>query len=101
MKQLIIISVTEFEKKIVEILGNNQVASFTYYPVTGYQQSRSEPLKDNWFGSAFHSIESLLFTVFVPASISEQIFRDIEELNETCGLESRVHLIIQNIEKYI
>ncbi|MCW5917384.1 MAG: hypothetical protein KIS82_08565, partial [Ferruginibacter sp.] len=74
--------------------------SFSYFPVNGYRNSSGESLQNNWFGSAFHKVESFMFFVFVNATQAENVFRSVEALNESCGLESRIHLILNNIEKY-
>lgn len=100
MKLLIITAVKAFEQNVKKILEENLVLTYSYNPVIGYRDSTQDAVSRNWFATEMNRVESLLFFAFVPEETSEKVFADIEKLNQTCDLRSRVHIAITPIEKY-
>lgn len=100
MKLLIVTAVKAFEKNVRMILEENGVLSFSYAPVTGYRDSTQDSMSKNWFGTEMNKVDSLLFFAFVPEEVSETVFEKIEQHNENCTQESRIHISVLPIEKH-
>lgn len=100
MKLLTITAVKDFEKDIREIFEGNKVNSFSYLTVTGYRDSTTENVNQNWFATEMNRVESNLFYAYVDAEIAIKIFDEIESLNKRNTHKSKVHIAITPIEKY-
>lgn len=99
MKLLIITAVKAFEDKVKKTLAGNKVNTYSYNAVVGYRDSTQDAVDTNWFGTEMNKTESLLFFAFVADEIAEDVFEAIEELNKTCDLHSKVHIVVTPIEK--
>lgn len=99
MELLIITAVKTFENKIKQLFANNQVHTYSYSSVVGYKDSTKDSVSDNWFATEMNQTDSLLFFAFVSNEISKKVFEAIEELNKTCNLHSKIHIVVTPIEK--
>ena len=99
MKLLLITAIKEFENEIKNILVKSGAKSFTYNSVKGYKNGTESNGADNWFASSHAEIDSLLFTVFVPAENTPLILKKIEEFNAGQETLSKVHIALINLEQ--
>lgn len=100
MKLLILTAVRTFENEVRKILETEGVLSYSYTTVTGYRDSTQDSVSRNWFATEMNKAESILFFAFVSEEISNRVFGAVEELNMTCDLRSKVHIMISPIEKH-
>ncbi|HZW78272.1 MAG TPA: hypothetical protein VFF21_08220 [Flavobacteriaceae bacterium] len=100
MKLLILTAVRTFEEQVRKILETENVLSYSYTNVTGYRDSTQDSVARNWFATEMNRAESLLFFAFVSEEIGNKVFKAVEELNTTCDLRSKVHIVICPIDKY-
>lgn len=100
MKLLIITAVRTFEEQVRKALESNGVLTYSYTSVTGYRDSTKDSVSRNWFATEMNKAESILFFAFVNEETSNRVFDAIEELNTTCDLRSKVHIMVSPIEKY-
>lgn len=100
MKLLIITAVRTFEEQVRKALESNGVLTYSYTSVTGYRDSTKDSVSRNWFATEMNKAESILFFAFVNEETSNRVFDAIEELNTTCDLRSKVHIMVIPIEKY-
>ncbi|MFC6267778.1 P-II family nitrogen regulator [Frigoriflavimonas asaccharolytica] len=99
MKLLLITAINEFEKEVKDILIKSGAKSFTYGDVKGYKNGTENNVADNWFASSYTEIDSLLFTVFLPAENLENILKKIEEFNTEQETLSKIHVAVLNLEQ--
>lgn len=99
MKLLLITAIKEFESKVKNILLKSGVKSFTYNAVKGFKNDAETKVVDNWFASSYAEIDSLLFTVFLPAENTPLILKKIEEFNAGQETLSKVHIALINLEQ--
>lgn len=100
MKLLLITAIEEFEKEVKQILIQTGVKSFTYQSVNGFKKEENSS-SENWFGSSHTEIDSLLFTVFVEASLVDNIYQKVEQFNSKQESLSKLHIASLDIEKSI
>lgn len=100
MKLLILTAVRTFEEQVRKALESNGVLTYSYTSVTGYRDSTKDSVSRNWFATEMNKAESILFFAFVNEETSNRVFDAIEELNTTCDLRSKVHIMVSPIEKY-
>ena len=99
MKLLLITAIKEFESEVKNILVKSGAKSFTYSEVKGFKNDERSTSNDNWFGSAYSEIDSLIFTVFVPEENTPLILKKIEEFNAEQETLSKVHIGLVALEQ--
>lgn len=99
MKLLVITAIKEFKKDILKMLKGAGVKNFSYREVTGFRDNSKDSVELNWFASDMNENESILFYTFVNEESVDSLFGLVEVYNSNQANESRVHIVVLNIEK--
>jgi hypothetical protein len=99
MKLLVITAIKAFENEIKQLLKQAGVGQFSYRDVNGYRDATLDALESNWFGSEMNENESVLFYAFVKKENVDTLFTLADNFNAHQESQSKVHIVVLNIEK--
>jgi len=99
MKLLVITAIAAFENDIKQLLKQAKVSQFSYREVKGYRDATLDAVESNWFASEMNENESILFYAFVKKVNVDALFTLVEAFNAQQESQSKVHVVVLNIEK--
>lgn len=99
MKLIVLTAVKAFEGRVKKLLEDNQVFSYSYFPVSGHWNRKNGSQGQSWFGTDLSHVDSLLFLAFVPMPLADVVHEAVEESNKTCEVKSRIHLAVIPVER--
>lgn len=100
MKLIVLTAVSAYETNIKELLQKSSIPQYSFHKVTGFRDSTLESVPNNWFASELNENESILFFAFVPESLVDPLFEQLNEFNASLEAKSKIHLFVSPIEKH-
>jgi len=90
----IITAIESCRASIIQLLKNASVNTFTIYEAVGYKDNSTEDVNNNWFGSEYYEIPSVVFNIFATEETVQTIKKSVNSLNEASEYESKIHFVI-------
>lgn len=91
---VIITAIESCRASIIQLLKNDSVNTFTIYEAVGYKDNSTEDVNNNWFGSEYYEIPSVVFNIFTTEERAQTIKKSVNSLNEASEYESKIHFVI-------
>ncbi|PRX43069.1 hypothetical protein [Salegentibacter salegens] len=101
MKLLIVTSVAEFQKEILNIFKKANIEAFSRTEIDGYKNTNSVIATVSWFPGEKGGNESLMFFSFTENEKIELLFDLVSEFNENLETNNPIRVAVVNIENYI
>ncbi len=101
MKLLIITSVSEFQKEILNIFKKAKIEAFSRTEIDGYKSSNSVIATLSWFPGEKGGNESLMFFSFTEKEKIDLLFELVVEFNQNLETNNPIRVVVVNIENYI
>lgn len=96
MKLLHITCIKEYEKDVKKILKHSGVKAYSYHAVKGLKNDNGDK---SWFVSESLPTDSLMFSVFIENACLIDIFKRVEEFNQTSPSLSKIHIACLQVEQ--
>lgn len=94
LKLVIITAIESCRESIIQLLQSASVNKFTIYGAVGYNDNSTEDVNNNWFGSEYYEIPSVVFNIFATEDTVQTIKKNVNSLNEASEYESKIHFVI-------
>lgn len=101
MKLVMVTSVQEFQKDVLELFKKANIESFSSSDIDGHKSVSSILKTSNWFSSLKGGTESSLFFSFTEEENIDSLFSLIKVFNESLETNNPIRAIVLPIEKYI
>lgn len=101
MKLLIVTSVAEFQKEILNIFKKAKIEAFSRTEIDGYKSSNSVIATLSWFPGEKGGNESLMFFSFTEKEKIDLLFELVLEFNKNLETNNPIRVVVVNIENYI
>tara|TARA_B100001109_G_scaffold254484_1_gene254287 strand:+ start:4077 stop:4382 length:306 start_codon:yes stop_codon:yes gene_type:complete len=99
MKMLVITAVQSYQEDIINVLKNSNIHAFSSTNVLGHVNKHDPNLDDNWFGGDVQNYQSILYFALLPETQLDQVFNEVEKINEKAQSQSKVHLSVMGVER--
>ena len=101
MKLLIVTSVSEFQKEILNIFKMAKIEAFSRTEIDGYKNANSVIATVSWFPGEKGGNESLMFFSFTEKEKIDLLFELVSDFNKKLETNNPIRVAVVNIEKYI
>ncbi len=99
MKLLIVLSVTDYKRKVIELMEQSGVNRFSISEINGYKKQADTM---SWFASQPDSFktESILLFSFTSSAVANKAIESINRCNESSEDSFPVHGFILDVENF-
>lgn len=101
MEFLIVTTVKEFEKEVLNMFKTSQITSFSNVDINGFKTTKAENLIDNWFSNSTDKVASSLFFTFTEKKKIDVLLAEIKVFNERKNLTNPLRAIVLDVDKFI
>ncbi|MDW3211423.1 MAG: hypothetical protein R8N23_16250 [Reichenbachiella sp.] len=101
MKQVIVLSIKDYESEIQKILKGIEIPIFSKVDIDGCRNAKRGVDLTNWFANSVDSDFSVMYFAFVASDVADQILDAIECWNESKGSQNPMHAFIQPVERIV
>ena len=101
MKLVILTSVKEFHKDVLNLFKKCDIESFSGSDIDGYKNAKSLLLMNGWFSSETGGTESSLFFAFTEELKINQLFDEVKAYNANLETNNPIKAIVVPIEQYL
>ena len=101
MKLVIVTTVDEYKKQVIEILREAGLESFSKSSIEGFKTSMPDQSTDSWFAYERSSADSEMFFSFTEDQKIETLFDLIKRFNEALDSNNPLHAAVMPIERFI
>ena len=101
MKLLIVTSVSEFQKEILNIFKMAKIEAFSRSEIDGYKNPNKVIATVSWFPGEKGGNESLMFFSFTEKEKIDRLFELVSEFNEKLETNNPIKAVVLNIEDHI
>jgi len=101
MKLLIVTSVAEFQKEILQIFKKADIEAFSRTEIDGYKSSNSVIATRSWFPGEKGGNESLMFFSFTQKEQIELLIELVKDFNNGLETNNPIRVAVVDIENYI
>ena len=101
MKLVIVTSVEEFKKDVLNLFKKSNIENFSSSNIYGYKNASSVLMASSWFSGENSGNESCLFFSFTENEKIDDLFNLIEKFNSNLETNNPLKAIVVPIEKFI
>ena len=101
MKLLIVTVVEEFHNHILKLFKKAGIESFSSSDIDGYKNQNSIMITSSWFPGESGGTESFLFFSFTEEEKITNLFKMIQDFNQSLDSPNPIKAIVVPIEKFI
>ncbi len=101
MKLVIVTAVEDFNKDLHKLFKTAIIENYSTSDIDGFKLSPSVSREANWFASEKSGAKSILFFSFNEPEKIDNLFKLIEEFNQTIETNNPIKAIVVPIEKFI
>jgi len=101
MKFLIITSVKEYEKEVLNLFKKAKINAFSEVDINGFKTTSVENLIDNWFSNSTDKIRSTLFFTFTEKEKIAVLMAAFKQFNQQKNLINPLRAIVLDVAQYI
>lgn len=101
MKLLILTSVSEFQKDILNIFKMAKIEAFSRTEIDGYKNPNKVIATVSWFPGEKGGNESLMFFSFTEKEKIDLLFKLVTDFNEKMETNNPIRAVVINIEDHI
>jgi len=101
MKLLIVTSVSEFQKDILNIFKMAKIEAFSRTEIDGYKNPNKVIATVSWFPGEKGGNESLMFFSFTEKEKIDLLFELVSDFNDKMETNNPIKAVVLNIEDHI
>ncbi|MEP2026512.1 MAG: hypothetical protein ABJH98_01440 [Reichenbachiella sp.] len=101
MKQVVVLSVKDFESELQTMLKGLEIPIFSKVDIEGCKSTHGSVDLSNWFASSRDSDFSVMYFAFVPDEVGHQILDAIQDWNINQQAMSPMHAFLQPVERSV
>ncbi|NCP21410.1 MAG: hypothetical protein COS42_02745 [Flavobacteriales bacterium CG03_land_8_20_14_0_80_35_15] len=101
MKFLIITSVKEHEKDVLNLFKKAKITAFSDVDINGFKTNSAENLIDNWFSNSTDKIRSTLFFTFTEKEKIAVLLEAFKQFNQQKNLINPLRAIVLDVAQFI
>lgn len=101
MKQVVVLSVIDFETELINVLKGLKIPVFSKVNITGIRNAPDQLDGSNWFGNKSDPDFSVMYFAFVPDEVASQIMKAIADWNSKQQTSSPMHAYQLQVEKSV
>jgi len=101
MKFLIITSVKEHEKDVLNLFKKAKITAFSDVDINGFKTNSAENLIDNWFSNSTDKIRSTLFFTFTEKEKITVLLEAFKQFNQQKNLINPLRAIVLDVAQFI
>lgn len=101
MKQVIVLSVKDFESDLRTVLKGLEIPIFSKIDIEGCRNTQGSLDLSNWFASSSDPDFSLMYFAFVPDEVADKILNAIHEWNTNQSSLSPMHAYLLPVERSV
>lgn len=99
MKLLIVTTVAEYQKEVLQLFKKSGIDAFSASEIDGYKNSNSLIAMQSWFPAEHSGNESLMLFSFTDMEKIEKFFILATEFNENIETNNKIRAVVVPIEK--
>lgn len=101
MKQVIVLSVVDFEAELQSVLKGLKIPVFSKVNISGYRDVQQNADQANWFASSSDPDFSVMYFAFVADEVADQILSAIADWNQDQETSSPMHAYQLDVERSV
>lgn len=101
MKQVIVLSVKDFESELQNVLKGLEIPVFSKVDIEGCRNTNGSVDLSNWFARSKDPDFSVMYFTFVLDEMADQILDAIEEWNKKKGSQNPMHAYLLPVERSV
>ncbi|MAP55095.1 hypothetical protein [Altibacter sp.] len=101
MKLLIVTTVDEFQKDVLQLFKKANIESFSGSDIEGYKNASSFMLNSSWFPSEKGGADSSMFFSFTEDKNIDSFFNLVVQFNTMMETNNPIHAVVVPIERSI
>lgn len=101
MKFLIVTSVKQYEKELLNLFKKSEIIAFSNVDINGFKATSVENLIDNWFSNSSDKVASSLFFTFTEKDKIAILLAEIKQFNQQKNLINPLRAIVLDVSQFI
>lgn len=101
MKQVIVLSIKEFESELQTVLKGLEIPVFSKVDIEGCRNTQGSVDLSNWFASSSDPDFSVMYFAFVPDQVANQILDGVQEWNNSKREQNPMHAYLLPVERSV
>lgn len=101
MKQVIVLSVKDFESELQTVLKGLEIPVFSKVDIEGCRNTQGSVDLSNWFASSSDPDFSVMYFTFVSDDVAQQILDAVQNWNAEKGSQNPMHGYLLPVERSV